>query len=141
MKEETVIILAEDDEGQAKLITKNLRRTGIKNKILHFKDGQETLDFLAENGCGSHREKDSSYILLLDINMPKVDGIEVLRQIKYDKLRKMPVIMMTTTDEPGEIELCYELGCSNYIVKPVNYEKFNDAFKQLGQFLHTLIFP
>lgn len=141
MKEETVIILAEDDEGQANLIIKSLRRTGITNKILHFKDGQETLDFLMGKGDGPHREKDTSYISLLDINMPKVDGIEILRQIKYDKLRKMPVIMITTTDDPGEIERCYELGCSNYIVKPVNYEKFNDAFKQLGQFLHTVVFP
>ena len=141
MKDETVIILAEDDEGQANLIIKSLRRTGITNKILHFKDGQETLDFLTEKGDGPHREKDTSYISLLDINMPKVDGIEVLREIKYDKLRKIPVIMITTTDDPGEIELCYELGCSNYIVKPVDHEKFNDAFKQLGQFLHTVVFP
>jgi CheY-like chemotaxis protein len=141
MKEETIIILAEDNDGHAHLIVRSLRRTGITNKIMHFKDGQETLDFLFGKGEGFHREEGTNYLLLLDIRMPKVDGVEVLRQIKYDKLRKIPVIMITTTDDPGEIERCYELGCSNYIVKPLDYEKFNAAFKQLGQFLHTVIFP
>ena len=141
MKEETVIILAEDDKGHANLIVKNLKRTGITNKILHFEDGQETLNFLTGKGDGPHREKGTNYLLLLDISMPKVDGVDVLRQIKYDKLRKMPVIIITTTDDPREIERCYELGCSNYIVKPVNYEKFNEAFETLGRFLHTVVFP
>ena len=141
MKEETVIIIAEDNDGHAHLITKSLRRTGITNEILHFKDGQETLGFLHGKGERLHREKGTNYLLLLDIRMPIVDGVEVLRQIKYDKLRKIPVIMITTTADPGEIERCYELGCSNYIVKPLDYEKFNAAFKQLGQFLHTVIFP
>ena len=141
MKEETIIILAEDDEGHANLIIKILRQTAITNDILHFTDGQETLDFLFGKGAGPHIEKGINYLLLLDINMPRVNGIEVLRQIKHDELRKMPVIMITTTDNPREIELCYELGCSNYIVKPVNYGKFNDAFTHLGEFLHTVVFP
>jgi CheY-like chemotaxis protein len=141
MKEETTIILAEDDEGHASLIIKILRQTGITNDILHFTDGQETLDFLFGKGEGPHMERGINYLLLLDINMPRVNGIEVLRQIKHDELRKMPVIMITTTDDPNEIELCYEYGCSNYIVKPVSYDKFNDAFKHLGEFLHTVVFP
>jgi CheY-like chemotaxis protein len=141
MKEETIIILAEDNDGHAHLIVKSLRRTGITNTILHFKDGQETLDFLFGKGEGLHREKGTNYLLLLAIRPPKVDGVEVLRQIKYDKLRKIPVIMITTTDDNREIERCYELGCSNYIVKPLDYEKSNAAFQQLGQFLHTVIFP
>ena len=75
------------------------------------------------------------------INLPGVNGIEILRQVKHDELRKIPVIMITTSDDPNEIKLCYELGCSNYIIKPVTYEKFNDTFKQLGQFLHTVVCP
>ena len=142
MKQDTVIILAEDDEGHAGLIIRNLRRTGIDNKILHFRNGEETLNFLMGHNGGTHRKEGVSYILLLDLRMPKVDGIEVMRQIKHDKqLKSMPVIVITTTDDPGEIELCYALGCSSYIVKPVNFEEFNEAFKQLGNFLGTAVFP
>ena len=141
MKEETIIILAEDDEGHANLISKILRQTGITNDILHFTDGQEILDFLFEKEDGPPTERGTNCLLLLDINLPGVNGIEILRQVKHDELRKIPVIMITTSDDPKEIEHCYELGCSNYIIKPVNYEKFNDTFKHLGQFLHTVVFP
>jgi len=142
MKHSTVIILAEDDEGHAGLIIRNLRRTGIDNEILHFRNGEETLNFLLRRNGGQHRKESVSYLLLLDLRMPKVDGIEVMRQIKHDKtLKSMPVIVITTTDDPGEIELCYALGCSSYIVKPVNFEEFNEAFKQLGNYLSTAAFP
>ena len=142
MKKNTVIVLAEDDEGHAGLIIRNLRRTGITNEIIHFRDGEETLKFLLGNGEGVRHQDDKSYLLLLDLRMPKVDGIEVMRQVKHDEaLRKMPVIVITTTDDPGEIELCYALGCSSYIVKPVNYDEFNEAFRQLGQYLSTAVFP
>ena len=142
MKQDTVIILAEDDEGHAGLIIRNLRRTGIDNEILHFRNGEETLNFLLSRNGGEHRKENVSYLLLLDLRMPKVDGIEVMRQIKHDKkLRRMPVIVITTTDDPGEIELCYALGCSSYIVKPVNFEEFNEAFRQLGNYLTTAVFP
>ena len=142
MKKNTVIVLAEDDEGHAGLIIRNLRRTGITNEIIHFRDGEETLKFLLGNGEGVRHQDDKSYLLLLDLRMPKVDGIEVMRQVKHDEaLRKMPVIVITTTDDPGEIELCYALGCSSYIVKPVNYDEFNEAFRQLGQYLTTAVFP
>jgi CheY-like chemotaxis protein len=118
MRHDTVIILAEDDEGHAGLIIRNLRRTGIDNEILHFKNGEETLNFLLRHNGGSHRKEGVSYVLLLDLRMPKVDGIEVMRQIKQDsQLKNIPVIVITTTDDPGEIELCYALGCSSYIVK------------------------
>ena len=136
MKSEVVILIAEDDEGHASLIIKNLERAGIKNRIIHFKDGQETLDFLFARGEGPHREKGGSYLLLLDIRMPRADGVEVLKQIKKDsELRKMPVIMVTTTDDPKEVEKCHEMGCSNYVTKPVDYEQFIEVIKQLGLFL------
>ena len=89
MKEEIVILVVEDDDGHARLIEKNLQRSGIKNEIWRFQDGQEILDFLFRRGEGRRREDFTPYLVLLDIRMPKIDGIEVLRQIKQDeRLRK-----------------------------------------------------
>ncbi len=140
--QEVHLIIAEDDEGHAALIKKNLLRAGFKNHILHFKDGQEVLDFFFKKGEGKHRIPGKSYLLLLDIRMPKVDGVEVLRQIKSDPdLSKMPVIMVTTTDDPKEVRHCHELGCSTYITKPVEYEQFIDAIKKLGLFLTVIRVP
>jgi len=141
-QQEVHLILAEDDEGHAALIKKNLVRTGFKNQIIHLKDGQEVLDFFFMKGEGSHRIKGKSYLLLLDIRMPKVDGVEVLRQLKEDpNLSKIPVIMVTTTDDPQEINHCHELGCSIYVTKPVEYEHFVDAIKKLGLFITVIKFP
>jgi CheY-like chemotaxis protein len=140
--DELVIIVTEDDEGHALLIIKNLRRAGIKNEILHFRNGQEALDFLLQKSNGRNRMKNTPYLLLLDIQMPNVDGTEVLRQIKrHEELRKIPAIMVTTTDDPREIEKCYELGCSVYITKPVSYDKFIDAIKRLGLFIMVVEVP
>ncbi|MGR3176035.1 MAG: response regulator [Candidatus Scalindua sp.] len=141
-QQEVHLIIAEDDEGHAALIMKNLKRAGFKNDILHCKDGQEVLDFLFLKGEGPHRISGKSYLLLLDIRMPKVDGVEVLRQLKKDpELSKMPVIMVTTTDDPREVNHCHELGCSIYVTKPVDYEKFIDAIKKLGLFLTVIKVP
>ena len=141
-QQEVHLIIAEDDEGHASLIMKNLKRAGFKNNILHFKDGQEVLDFLFLKGEGVHRIFGKSYLLLLDIRMPGVDGVEVLRQIKKDpELCKIPVIMVTTTDDPLEVDHCHKLGCSIYITKPVDYEKFIDAIKKLGLFLTVVKVP
>ena len=100
---DVVIVTAEDDEGHALLIKKNLRRAGLSNEILHFMDGKETLDFLFSEEIEAKRHEGTCYLLLLDIRMPKVDGIEVLRRIKSTPaLKRMPVIMITTTDDPRE---------------------------------------
>ena len=142
MQKEVVILIAEDDEGHAVLIKRNLKRAGITNEILHFKDGQETLDFLLRRGDGPHRKATGAYLLLLDIRMPRTDGVEVLRQIKqHEDLRKIPVSMITTTDDPREVETCHILGCSNYISKPVDYDKFVETIKQLGLFLMVVEVP
>jgi len=142
MKKEVVILIAEDDEGHASLIRKNLNRAGITNEIQHFKDGQEILDFLMGDNNEHHRKSGTAYLLLLDIRMPKVDGVEVLRQVKQDEeLRKIPVIMITTTDDPREVEKCHKLGCSNYITKPIDYDKFVESIKQLGLFLMVVEIP
>lgn len=141
-KEEVSIVIAEDDEGHASLIMKNLKRAGFRNNFLHFKDGQEVLDFLFQRGNGPHRVSGSAYLLLLDIRMPKVDGVEVLRQIKNDpELTKIPVIMVTTTDDPREVENCHRIGCNVYITKPVDYDNFTDAIRKLGLFLTVVRVP
>ena len=142
MTKEVVILIADDDAGHTRLIEKNLQRAGLHNSILRFENGQDILDFLFCRGEGPKRAADTPYLLLLDIRMPKVDGLEVLRQLKADsELRKLPVSMLTTTDDPREVARCHELGCSNYIVKPVGYERFAEAIRQLGLFISLVQVP
>ena len=142
MKKDVVILVAEDDEGHFLLVKANLKRAGVQNKVVRFADGQELLEFLFETGPKPHRQPHKEYILLLDIRMPKVDGIEVLEKMKQDnELKKIPVIILTTTDDPHEVEYCHSLGCSLYIVKPVGYEAFADAIKKVGMFLSVVEVP
>jgi len=142
MQEAPVVLIAEDDEGHAILIQQTLRDAGLNNRVLHFTDGQAILDFLFCRGPGPHREPKQSYVLLLDIRMPKVNGVEVLRQMKANAdLRNLPVIMLTTTDDPSEVKRCHELGCSVYIQKPVDYDKFSEAIRRLGLFIMLLLVP
>ena len=142
MKKEVIILIAEDDEGHATLIRKNLKRAGIHNRIVHLKDGQETLDYLFQKDNQKGRENGTPILLLLDIKMPRVDGIEVLRKVKADpELRKIPVVIITTTDDPREVERCHALGCSTYITKPIDYDKFVHAIRQLGLFLLVVEVP
>lgn len=142
MTKEMVILIADDDAGHARLIEKNLERAGLHNRILRFENGQDTLDFLFGRRPEPRFKSDVPYLLLLDIRMPKVDGVEVLRQVKADKeLRKLPVLMLTTTDDPREVARCHELGCSSYIVKPVDYDKFSEAIKNLGLFVSLVQVP
>lgn len=142
MDKDVTILVADDDEGHAGLIVRNLNRAGVSNAIERFRDGQEILDFLFRKGEGKQLENDTSYILLLDIRMPKVNGIEVLRQIKADsELKKLPVIMVTTTDDPKEVSRCHELGCSSYITKPVEYDAFVNAVQNLGLYLTVVEVP
>ena len=136
------ILLAEDDDGHATLVQRNLKRAGIVNDVTHVKDGQEALDFARCQGAYAGRTLNGPLLLLLDIKMPRVDGVEVLRQIKSDKQTEhIPVIMLTTTDDPREVQRCYELGCSVYITKPVSYDDFVEAIKRLGLFLAIVDVP
>jgi CheY-like chemotaxis protein len=142
MANEVEIIIADDDAGHARLIEKNLTRGGLHNKVIRFENGQDVLDFLFCRGKGPHRISHTPYLLLLDIRMPKVDGVEVLSQLKTHKeLRKIPVCMLTTTDDPREVVRCHQLGCNNYIVKPVDYDKFAEAVQQLGLFISLVQIP
>ena len=140
--EPLTIILAEDDDGHAQLIHRNLQRAGLVNGFIRARDGQEALDLIRGEGEHAGRESLGDYLLLLDINMPRVDGVEVLRQVKADPaLASTPVIMLTTTDDPREVERCYKLGCNVYITKPVAYDKFVEAIRQLGLFLQVVKVP
>ncbi|MCH8830517.1 MAG: response regulator [Planctomycetes bacterium] len=141
-KREVVILIADDDDGHATLIKKNLKRAGLQNEFMRFRDGQETLDFLFGTAQGAKHISGTAYLLLLDIRMPKVDGVGVLKQIKADdELRKIPVIMLTTTGDPREIERCHFYGCSSYVVKPVEYDAFIEAIRRLGLFLTVIACP
>ena len=132
------ILIVDDDEGHAILIRENLEAAGLRNRIVHFRDGQAVLDFFFQRPHADHE----TYLVLLDIHMPKVDGIEVLRRLKADAgLRKLPVIMLTTTDDTREVELCHQLGCNVYIQKPVDYDRFAEAIRRLGLFVSLLLVP
>jgi len=129
------ILMAEDDDGHTMLVKSRLERAGTQNPVIRFRDGQEAWDFLsgASKPC---LEIGKAYVLLLDIRMPRMDGIEVLRRVRaVPRLKNMPVVMLTTTDDPKEIDRCYELGCNNYLTKPVLFDKFTDVIKWLGLFL------
>lgn len=142
MKNNITIIIAEDDEGHAFLIKRNLSKSGIINPIIHFRDGEEVLNFFNRISKGEQADPDKGYIILLDIKMPRVDGTEVLEKMKSDPvLKKIPIIMITTTDSPVEVELCHKLGCNSYIVKPIDYDKFIDIVKKLGYFLEIVEIP
>lgn len=142
-KQEITILLAEDDDGHAELILDNLREAGLRNTILRFADGQEVLNFLQGTpGSPALQTNGAAYLLLLDIRMPKVDGVEVLRRLKNDPaLQTLPVVMLTTTDDPCEVKHCYELGCNCYITKPVDYERFAEMLQRLGLFLTIVQIP
>lgn len=142
MKTEPTIVIVEDDEGHAILIRQNLEAAGLSNPIEHFRDGQAALNFFFDPESPRLHHPERIYLVLLDIRMPKVDGIEVLRRLKGDpQLRKMPVIMLTTTDDAREVERCHQLGCNVYIQKPVDYDRFAEAIRRLGLFVTLLIVP
>jgi CheY-like chemotaxis protein len=133
---EVIILIAEDDDGHAELVHEHLREAGISNQIIRFINGLEVWNFLSQTGPGPYREARRAYLLLLDIRMPKMDGVEVLKRIKADPtLHSIPVIMLTTTNDPREIRDCYELGCNCYITKPVQYPRFAEAINRLGLFI------
>ncbi len=142
MNDLPTILITDDDDGHAFLIEDNLRRAGVNVPFLRFSDGQEALDFLFGKTTEPTFEQNRPYLLLLDIRMPKVDGVTVLQQIKaHPTLHKLPVIILTTTEDPREVERCHDLGCNVYMQKPVSYDNFAAAITRLGQFLMLLQLP
>jgi CheY-like chemotaxis protein len=138
---DVTILLVEDDPGHARLIEKNLRRAAIANSIVHLRDGQEAMDFLERRDCGT-REGTAPLVMLLDLSMPRLDGFQVLERLKADqRTRRIPVMVLTTTDDSGEMARCYDLGCNLFIHKPVEYVDFVDTIRQLGKFLKVLGVP
>lgn len=138
----TTILLVEDDPAHAELIETNLRRGSLKNPIIRAENGREALDYLHCQGAWSGTERPNSLLVLLDLNMPVLDGVEVLRTVKSDpSLRRIPVIVLTSTDEPREIESAYDIGCNAYVTKPVRYQAFADTIQGLGQFVTLLAVP
>jgi CheY-like chemotaxis protein len=134
------IVMIEDDEGHARLIEKNIRRAGIYNPIRHFTDGTSALEYLYNDPSGPRMNGPA--LILLDLNLPDMSGIDILAKVKSDeKLKLAPVVVLTTTDDKVEIQRCYDLGCNVYITKPVNYESFADAIRQLGLFLAVIQVP
>ncbi len=129
------IILVEDDPGHARLIEKNIRRAGVNNAITHFESGTAALEYLSGNGH-------APLLVLLDLNLPDMSGTQILAKLKSDTTTKqIPVIVLTTTDDKTEIQKCYDLGCNVYITKPVDYEAFATAIRQLGMFLSVMKVP
>lgn len=136
------ILIAEDDEGHATLVRRNLRRAGLESEPVHVRDGQEVLDYLYRRASWRDREVHDALVLLLDLNMPRLGGIEVLRQLKSDAgLTQIPVFVLTTTDDPLEVGRCYALGASACIVKPVDYGEFSTTVQTLAHFLMTAAIP
>ncbi|WP_420142393.1 response regulator [Sphingomonas sp.] len=135
------IIMIEDDEGHARLIEKNIRRAGISNDIRHFTDGTSALNYLYDDPTGP--AQNGPALMLLDLNLPDMSGTDILARIKAEGsvLKRTPVVVLTTTDDKVEIQRCYDLGCNVYITKPVNYESFADAIRQLGLFLSVIQVP
>jgi len=134
--EDVIIVLAEDDPGHARLIQKNLHAV-ITNEIVRFVNGKEALDYLL-----SEEQASKQHLLLLDLNMPVMDGYQVLRHLKEDpRTVLIPVVVLTTTDDPGEIQRCYDLGCNAYVVKSADYDEFTEAMRRLGLFLTIARMP
>ena len=139
---EVTIVLVEDNMGHARLIEKNLRRANLSNPIVKFADGQDTLDFFyADEGYANQSNKEP-LLVLLDLNLPDIDGYHILERMKSDNRTKhIPIIILTTTDNSQEVDRCYALGCNVYITKPVQYQEFADAIAKLGLFLSVVKLP
>lgn len=137
------ILLVDDDEGHRELVLRNLRRAGVRNRVDTVDNGSDALDYVFRRGKFQQRGDYRGLLLLLDINMPGgCDGVEVLRQIKADESTKMiPIIMLTTADDPKEIDRCYALGCSVYLTKPGEPTAFVEAIQRLGLMLSVTSMP
>jgi CheY-like chemotaxis protein len=136
------IVLVEDDEGHSRLIEKNIRRAGVNNEIKTFSNGTSALQYLlGSNGTGEVN-RGRQLLVLLDLNLPDMTGVDILTKVKQSPhLKRSPVVVLTTTDDSREIQRCYDLGANVYVVKPVNYESFANAIRQLGLFLSVIQVP
>jgi CheY-like chemotaxis protein len=136
------IVMIEDDEGHARLIEKNIRRAGVNNPIKPFANGTDAVKYLFGSDGTGLANKGKPILVLLDLNLPDMTGVDILTKVKTNEhLKRVPVVVLTTTDDAVEIQRCYDLGCNVYITKPVNYENFAHAIRQLGLFFSVIQVP
>ena len=129
------ILLVEDSDADAEMTVRTLRRRGIANRIERVHDGVEALDYLRVQGAHAGRRTGMPRLVLLDLKMPRMDGLQVLREMKADaRLRKVPVVMMTSSREEGDLIESYELGVNSYVVKPVDFGEFAETIAQVGMY-------
>ena len=131
---EVEVLLVEDNSSDAELTLRSLKKHNLANKLFHVKDGAEAIDFLFSQGAYTNRRAENlPKVVLLDLKLPKVDGIEVLRKIKSDDRTKLiPVVVMTSSREDRDLATCYDLGVNGYVVKPVEFDEFARVVSQLG---------
>ncbi len=133
------IMLVEDSLKDVDLTLAALAEHNLANEVVVTRDGAEALDYLHRRGAYANREDNLPVVVLLDIKMPKLNGIEVLRQMKSDPvLKRVPVVMLTSSKEEPDLAACYDLGVNAYVVKPVDFTQFVDAVKQVGAFWAVL---
>ncbi|WP_375454414.1 response regulator [uncultured Methylobacterium sp.] len=134
--------MIEDDEGHARLIERNIRRAGVNNAIIPFRDGTSALSYLLGPDGSGEASARRHLLILLDLNLPDMTGLEILEKLKANlHTKRSPVVVLTTTDDHREIQRCYDLGANVYLTKPVNYEGFSNAIRQLGLFLAVIQVP
>lgn len=136
------IVMIEDDEGHARLIEKNIRRAGVNNPIKAFETGADALVYLFGADGSGVVSAGHHLLVLLDLNLPDMTGVSILEKVKANvHTKRTPVIVLTTTDDEREIQRCYDLGANVYITKPVDYEGFANAIRQLGLFFSVMQVP
>lgn len=133
------ILLADDDDDDVELILAALRRDGLADRVVVVRDGVETLDYLRREGQHAQRPAQDPVVLFLDIKMPRMGGLEALREIRSDeRLKSLPVVMLTSSCQEHDLIAAYGLGVNAYVVKPVAFDAFSDAVRSLGVFWAVL---
>jgi CheY-like chemotaxis protein len=142
MAEALSVLIADDDEGHVTLVRRNMKRAGLAADLVHLRDGQEVLDYIYRRGAWLNRRLHGEVAVVLDLNMPRLGGMAVLQRLKDDReLTRIPVFVLTTTDNPAEIDQCYRLGASACLVKPVEHGAFGDMIQHFAHFLKTARMP
>jgi two-component system, response regulator len=135
-------LLVEDDQGTVEMVRYALGDGDSSIEMVHLQDGAEALDYLHGRNKFHGREHGSPAVMLLDLKMPRIDGLEVLRRVKNDAhLKILPIVMLTSSKNPGDIRKCYESGANAYVVKPVDFQRFIVVIKQLVAFWMTINQP
>ncbi len=139
---EVTIVMVEDDEGHARLIEKNVRRAGVNNEIVPFTNGNAALDYILGTDRTGDNIQNRYMLILLDLNLPDMSGLDILEKVKSNAhAKRLPVVILTTTDDEREIQRCYDMGANVYITKPVDYDSFANAIRQLGLFFSVMQIP